>query len=402
MAVTVKFIADVVNWLSGLSKSEDAIGDNEAALEDLMEQAIKLGTEAGYTTDKIASDFSEAFGVPLDQAKRAVDEVTSSTEDLGTASDDAGKQMGDGISDGASRAGDSMSELGNIAKDVLEGDFSGAAQSAAGALSLLGPVGVAAGAAAALGIGVITSTIQQQQEEADKLKERLSDAYSAAAEAGQAYIDTASVIANTHDLMFNTDRAEEWQKVQDTQKETGLEMSTLLKANAGDLEALAIVTGRVAEENRKAADAGEEANVFLDAGGTKIQKLTDYWTKLGTESKSQSQKSADSIRYTNDLLREQIDAAQGATKEVDELGNELYTLPNGDQILIDVETGQATKDLHNFKGDVDNKTQPVTQKIKVVVDKSAWENWQPRNKVGAVAAYPSLSGRILTRKQQPM
>src|SRR5690606_27577604 len=94
-------------------------------------------------------------------------------------------------------------------------------------------------------LGLVTAQLEAQSEEAERLRERMVTAYQDAQLAGEDYLSTAHIIKDTQDLMYNEDRAAEYQRVLDTQKQTGLDMNTLFKANAGDLEAIRVVQSRI-------------------------------------------------------------------------------------------------------------------------------------------------------------
>lgn len=341
-------------------------------LEDIADALDTLGTESKRSGEDLersmrnsqrktadAADEMRTLRDEINRAGRASNDLgtvgSADLDRLGAKGEEIGSELRQNLGETFSSFKGDLADLPQIAQDTLGG--------LAGSGAIGGIAGLAVTAAGAAGLGLITATIQAQQEEAQKLKERMSDAYSGAAAAGLAYIDTATIVANTQDLMFNTERADEWKKVQDTQKQTGLEMSTILKANAGDLDAVRLVMGRVDEVNRAAAASGAEANLFLDAGGTAIQQLAGYWENLGEASQESHDRASDSIRYTTELLLDEINTTKGVTVEVDALGNSLYKLPNGREILIDAKTGAATEDVARFKGDVDGIPASVTTSV---------------------------------------
>ena len=204
MAITVKFLSDVANWVSGLGKSQDAVEDNQEALADLMSQAAKLGLQIGKSTDEIAQDFHDAFGTPLDQAKKAVEEVAKegkdtarsldrSFDDIADASDDAGKQVGTNMEGGFDKARQGMDDFKGESVDTareVAASFDGSAESIAGGFQEIaanafvgfGPAGVIAGLAAAAGIGYLTTALQEAEDHRKELEERAGDL-------AQAYID---------------------------------------------------------------------------------------------------------------------------------------------------------------------------------------------------------------------
>jgi len=382
---------DVIKPLDQAAKSLDDLADaGEDAGRDSarglgrLEDALKDAQRQSEKTERSLDDIGEGGSRGLGRVKEGAQEVQQ----------EIGQNMGEAFS---SFRGD-IEDVGQIGQDTLGG--LAAALAGTGPAGIVGAVGLAAGAAA---WGTIFQSLQDQAEEAKKLRERLSDAYSSAVADGKNYLDTAYQIKDAQDVMFNPDRADEWKKLQDTQKETGLDMSTILQANAGDAAALDLVMRRVADANQAAADAGEEVNVIAGVFGDNLQHLNDYWKTLGTEAQTSQQKAADALDYTNDVLRKQIDAASDAGVEVDTLGNKLVTLGDGTEIFVDVETGKASLDVDKFKGDYDDKVEQMSgKKIIASIDADASKfdavvrRIQRTNvKINGQVVYKSASGQLL-------
>nr|WP_315266026.1 hypothetical protein [Microbacterium lemovicicum] len=336
---------------SGVEKSIrngliDPVEDAEGALKKLSK------ADSG----DIAKDMDKAQDATKDLS-RELDDARDDLKKLGYAAKDAGDDSRKGMDRAKEGVGEFKDEANSTAREAAA-SFSGSADDigdafqevAANAFAGFGPAGALAGLAAAAGIGVVTAELQRQQEEADKLNERMTEAYQSAAEAGQAYIQEADVIANWQDLIFNKDRAEEYKKVQDTINATGLDRSTIMKANAGDLDALAIVQERITEAWKK---EGDEANLFTDGLGTKTQAAKNYWDTVGTAAQTSSDLSKEAIQGVTDYWLEQIAVAGEVAERTDDVGNRIVALPNGKEILIDAKTGQATEDVSRFGTDTD-------------------------------------------------
>lgn len=388
MAVSIKFIADIASWVNGLGKSEDAVEDNEAALEDLMKQAIELGRAAGKTTDEIARDFSQAFGVPLDRAKSAVDEVTGATEDLGKAADDAGDEIATGIDGGAKDAGSSMTELGSIAKDVLEGDFTGATESAVSALGLLGPAGVAAGALVGLAIGAVTSSFEENKRKQEELAEAASQWATAYEGAAGRVVDASYTVGEI--LAITTD-PERFAEAQKAAEEWGVGVETAVGALAGDATALAVAQDGLADRTQKANDAMSEAERNVGKLGDQYSSLPediqdgqarmDMLTDSMAEGARQAQIGATALyNYAT--------ATGTATGETDDLGNAIIKLPDGKEIVVDAETKTAYRDIDAIEK---KKLSDKTTTVKVKVDASAWNSFRPQQKTATIGGIPSES-----------
>lgn len=356
MAVTVRFIADVVNWLSGLGKSEEAVDDNVAALEDLMKQAIELGTQAGRTSDEIASDFSKAFGTPLDQAQRAVREVLDETKDLGDAASDAGREASTGLdkigsaasdadsdvsklSGTADDVGSSMTELGSIARDVLSGDIGTAAT---GAVDALGSIATAAGLGGAAGgaiIGALSGLVGAMIDELTKFAEMSS-------EVKQGVINDFIELGNGLDQAAIDRRMKEALNTEEGRRQVqlladllGTDLPTALLVLGGDFE-----TAGVSVQEAMQAIADAPGNVRIDdynALKATLEGLSDGLK----EGPQYADATAAALSRVAIASAEAAVAAGDATRTVDEFGNTVYQLPDGKVVVVDAETGQAVTDI---------------------------------------------------------
>jgi len=358
MAVTVRFIADVVNWLSGLDKSEAAVDDNADALADLMKQAVELGTQAGKTADEIASDFSTAFGVPLDRAKRAVDEVTSSTEDLadaGKSAEAAGDDIASGIEGGATKAGGSLTELGSIAKDVLSGDIGSAAT---GAVDALGSIATAAGIGGAAGsaivsalsglVGAMVDELTKFAEMSKQVKEGVINDF---VELGDG-LDQAAVDRRMKEILGGEDTRRQAMLLKDL---LGTDLPTALLVLAGDFDTAGI---SASEASKAIADA--PGNVRIDDWEA-LKATMDGLNQGLAEGPAIADAQAEALSRVAIASAEASVAAGEATKSVDEFGNTVYQLPDGKVVVVDAETGQAISDITTVQDyELHNKTVAVS------------------------------------------
>jgi hypothetical protein len=164
--------------------------------------------------------------------------------------------------------------------------------------------------------------------------------------------------------MFNPDRADEYKHIQEDANTLTLDRSTLLRAAAGDQDALNLVTKRSSDlyddQTQKINDLGvvTSAGAQLTADSmrdeaTKLQGVNERWQQYGDISAENQQKAKDAARITSDYLLDAVSKADSATRAVDDFGNTLVTLPDGREVVIDAKTGQASTDLSKFKTDTD-------------------------------------------------
>lgn len=287
MAVNIKFLADVMNLVKGLGTSKDAIDDNAEALEDVMQQAILLGRQMGKTTDEIARDISDASGVPFDRMKRAVEEVEDRTRDLERAqgdvadaaedaarsvadsADSAAQKMGDRIKDGADVAAEGLTGLGSIARDILSGEFSSAAD---GALNALGSIAAAAGVGGVVGSaimsaisGLVSSAVDELSRMATAAEEAKKEVVNQMIELGGA-LDDETISRNMEEIVKNADKMANLEILKDA---TGMSDTSLLRAMAGDSDLAAEAIARL----REAADQDAIPDALLLAANKAATEL---------------------------------------------------------------------------------------------------------------------------------
>lgn len=315
--------------------------------------------------------YSDALDDVARDADRAGDKIENTFRDMIRDAGKTEKAVGD-VKDGFKKAEQGADEFKSEAQSTAReaaasfGDVTDAVDAvqeiAANAFAGFGPAGAAAGAAAAVGIGLVTSEVQRQQEEMDKLKERLSGLYLEALESGRDYIDQAQVIAESNDLRFNPDRADEWKKLQEDAKKLAVDENTLIKANSGDLDAQAEVFRRInaAKEDGSAYYTTERDG--LERLKPEYAEMEDRWKRTAEQSNQYAQSVKDAQAAESEFWREVIAEAETASEQVDEFGNKLITLPDGTEVLIDAETGQASANVDKFKEDVDGIVDTVTTK----------------------------------------
>lgn len=362
------FASKLIDAARKAGKSDDDIKDSlrnmgysakqaEEAIEDIGDEFKEIGRDGDRAADK------------LEDALRDVQRQSKKTED---AVDDIGgkgfgklkdgaqevtQEVGQNLGEAVSSIRGDLTDLGQVGQDTLGG--LAATLAGTGPAGIVGAAGLAAGA---VGLGLVTAEIQEQNERVQRLKEYFAEAWQAAVEGGKTYIDTATVIGEMNDIIFNPDRADEYKKIQEDVNTLGLDRKTLLRAAAGDQEALNVVqerTNELLDENVEAVkrrDEGYEGGkplAQLIAERAELNKTNDTWREYGDINDENRQKAADAAATTSAYLLDVVAKSDAATSAVDDFGNTLITLPDGRQIVIDAETGQATQDVNQFKTDTD-------------------------------------------------
>lgn len=409
-----------VNTGSAVSNVEKLGQSFSDAARELLE-IVDAGKRAGKSTEDIARDISKKYGTAFDDAKVAVDKLDGALDEMrrsgGRAGDDAADSLEDveraardaenavddigangsvglrRISDTSREVGEEVRQnLGEGIANAARGDFSALADTIGdtlgGAVAGIGGVGFAAAAAAgAVGVGALVAAFVQAEEKRKELEERAADLANAYIEAGSTVLDEITIAGRLASLATTTDPKEK-QNVEDLTAALG-DRAFALRVLAGDSAALAsaqeILRGKEQELADLAPQQTENTGRRKTELGEEAIEVENLNRILGEQAGVQSSAAQSATDYSN-ALKQVLQDAGTATVQVDEFGNSIYTLPSGAQVLIDAETGQASTDVSNFKGDLNTIPKQTVADVRVRLDTSAWDNWTPRFKTGVVAA----------------
>ena len=337
MAFKISLISDVRDVLRGTKDVERAFDDVADTLDDLAKETARNADTAG---DALERNFRDA----LDTVKRETR--------------DTSRRMGDDLKDGAKDAGEGFDELGDEAKDSAKeaaASFSGEFEDVADyiqevlaqALSGFGPVGAAAGIAAAAGVGILISNLQQAAEDAETAKESVLDLADQLAEVkgNPAALAWADILRSK--LLEITDSKEWYEFWQDTPKtrleewgnaarQYGVDMADVTRAQIGDAEALARVTD---ELNRRQADLNSQYLDSADAYGNYNEQLRNSANAVGafrdkiTAGAGDVEKAADINKQIADSMRDiptaSERAAEASASFTDSLNDHLSVADEG-------------------------------------------------------------------------
>lgn len=355
------------------------------SFEDVADSLDDLAREAQRGGDK-TDDALKDTGREAERLERSFKELADSAKKQTRAGADVGDGYKKGFEKASEGAEDFKQEAQQSAKETAA-SFDGSAESivdmfqevAANALGGFGPAGVAAGLAAAAGIGFAVSgfeAVQEAQKEADKAAGEWADKF---IESGQRVATSAQQTASMIDIATDP---EKYQEAKDAAESWGVETETAMLAMAGNTTALNVVKDSVADLAQQARDAEAAAlGLSTEMGGVGVTVLPvvrqadEAASKLDKLTGAMDEGAARAKTTSNGLLRI-AESAEDATMQVDELGNKVVTLPDNTQIFIDAKTGQASLNVDQFKGDL--KTIPAVHDVdvRIKVDESAWLTWQ--------------------------
>ncbi|SBS70786.1 hypothetical protein [uncultured Microbacterium sp.] len=353
----------------------DPVKDAERAFEKLEDAVGDTGTGGERDIEKLED--------ALKGAQKETDQLARKTGDVGdfgrkgfgkakAASGEFKQEALSNFSEVTSSFDGSMSSI----QDLAQGTLGGLA-----ATDLPG-VGLAAGLAA-IAVGSIAEGIGQSEEAARKAKEEAARWAEGFAASGGRIVDTATVVGGILDQATDP---EKYETARQAGEEWGVDISYAMRALAGDGTALEIVERSLRDRAAEsaAALAEQEKQTTSSAGAAfdmadSVDKGRQRFDELTTAMQTGRQWAKDNARALAGYTQE-VGTATGKT---DDLGNSVYTLPDGKEVVVDVRTGEAYEDLDAFE------RRKLTQKrvgVVVEVDTSAWENWRPKTKNGIVVS----------------
>lgn len=356
----IKPLDDAADKLDDLGKSKGP-DKLEAGMKDAQKATEKLGKEVKTTADQIEREFRDSY---KSVAKSSDDGMSAATE---------------GVQDFKQEANQSAKETAASFDGSFESIIGMAQEVSANALSGFGPAGAVAGLAAAAGIGLAVKGFEDV-DEAQKLAE------ASAAEWANKYIESGQKVATaaqqTAGMIAIATDPEKYKEAQEAAEAWGVDVSTAMLAMSGNAPALQVVKDAVDGLKTSAAEAEAAAlGMSTEMGGIGVSALPvvrqaeDAATKFDILTGSMDE-GAKRAKLVSDSYLELIESAEGATAQVDDLGNQVVTLPDNTQIFIDAKTGQASQNVDRFKGDLDTIEPTKEVNLKVHVDDSAWEAWK--------------------------
>lgn len=251
--------------------------------EDL-DRLGKAGDTAGRKLDDALDKGGRAVGKLEDQARTTARRVVTAFDDIADAArkkmraveddvDDAGKGLDEFKDEAASSGREAAASFGGGFDDISDL----IQETAANAFGGFGPLGAAAGIAAAAGIGVITSVFQKSNEKAEEAKQRVNDWVDAFVE-GQGRISAATVDAKLEEILGDREQYEEIIRLT---KEAGVSAEVYARALAGDADAAREVKEQIIAQQRALISNTGATGKSASAAANQAVQLQRVAEKLG-------------------------------------------------------------------------------------------------------------------------
>lgn len=223
-----------------------AAKDVEASFEDVADALDDVARDADKSGARIGDEISDGAR----DAERAVDKLERSFKELADGAKretrQAGAAMQTNMKRGTDGAGAAISEWGDEAKANISETFSsfrgdaedlvGIVQDTfGGVISGLGPMGMAAGAAGAVGIGLIMGAIERAKEQEQEFREQVAELADTLIETGGEGAEAVSAIADRlRDMAAPTeDGAKSLADITKEAKKAGIPVKDLVAAYGG-------------------------------------------------------------------------------------------------------------------------------------------------------------------------
>ncbi|GEA81410.1 hypothetical protein [Cellulomonas uda] len=326
--INLSFVANVREFLRGTK-------DVETSLEGVADALDDVAKEGADAPEKIEKSFTESF------------------RKIRSDADTAGRSVGPEIEKGSKRAAEGLDEIKDSARqNAIEtaASFDGTRDSIADGFQGLGaemfagfgPAGVAAGVAAAAGLGILRSHMEQAREEAQETAEQIAEIAGELIDLGDLKLDDGNVIDNLREAASTAEDGKiALQTWADAAREAGVSFSDYARGMAGDSEALQrsydAVTGklkayqdgllnggvdayksaaspmteyiRANEEQvaalKRAKDALEDRDFTLDRGSQIAQMYTDVTAGLA-DSNVEAARAAEDAARAQEAFRESV------------------------------------------------------------------------------------------------
>lgn len=331
MPIRIDFLANVSKLLRGTKDVEDAFEDVADSLDDMVQDG-----------DKAERQLERNFREIADAAK------------------DSGRDVGKGLDDGFDRArkgADDFKDEANSTAREAAASFDGSAESigdafqevAANAFGGFGPLGAAAGIAAAAGIGLAVAGFESVDEASKESEQRAAEWADAYVEAGGRILSATQILEASRAIITDP---EQFKQAAKNAKDWGVSESVAILAMAGDTNALAEAEAGLSDKKRERRETDIRAAAATAAGREALAELEGQ-IRDGRDSLDQlngdMEAGAQRADIWSESLRLTAENTAGAKTKTDEFGDSITQLPDGTTIYIDAETGKATTDVEKIK-----------------------------------------------------
>ena len=345
------------DWEAAGRKIEDALRE-AGARDDLIDAARRIGREGPSELEKMqralrdTADDGRRLGDDLDDVAR---EISDSFEENALTPDDVlGAEV---MAEILSNAAESGAEVARGFKDGFDSEdmetiLDGITDTLVSVGTVGGPAGVAAGLAAASLVQLFAGPfLEKSKATAEQFQGTFSDAFSAIVENGAAMGRELAIQASVDSFAQDVDKMN---AATEAANQVGIERGVVLRAMAGDTDALNLVTERYATLNEQQAAASQQASEELLNQGSVSAETAEKVNDLNQQLAGQHDilgTVTGSYETNTDALNAASEAAS-AKAEADAYATQKAT----EQAAA---TAAATGQAHDFTVTVDGATRSL-------------------------------------------
>lgn len=334
-------------FVRGAKDMESALDDVEKRLDDVADEAKDLERTGDKSFKKMEDGAEDAADETRELVKRLRD-VEKAADDVGDKSRNSFDKAKDGVEEFGEEANSTARESAASFDGSAESIADAFQEIAANAFAGFGPAGAVAGLAAAAGIGLAMAGFENVQEAQEESQARAAEWADAFIESGSKVLTFEQEAAKVRDIITDPDR---YKVATEDAKLWGVSIDTAVAALAGSDSAIDEVTTALEKKKKASEEDAQAAMEMAEANGSALLALTpaeveynkakDALNLLTGEMERGAQGADVMSRYLIDTARN----TAGATEAVDEFGDSIITLPDGHQVYIDAQTGQATSNV---------------------------------------------------------
>lgn len=359
--------------VDGVVKGAEKVADSFEEIQDSLKDTAKASDKAA---DQMEDDFQDA-------AKKIDRDLTRALEEVEDQAKSSGKAIGKHVKDGADKASDGFDELKDESKSTAKEaaasfgsieDAAGALQEvAANAFAGFGPAGMAAGALAAVGIGLAMSALEDNAEKINENKQKMLDLAQTIRDNG-GVLTEAQYISNMEEYGYAIQDTKEWfeifqedavsgfEKLKEIADETGVSTKQIFKGAFGDLKTSQTELDAV---NRKIQELKDKKDALFNTTGAVLdpvdsETLTSLESYKGLiqdnitkqEGAIETEKlRKQAIEGTTAAIKEDIEALELHTDAVKNAeSSEMDYLDGVDALNGKLKENGATLDINSEKG----------------------------------------------------
>lgn len=326
-----------IDFLSNTSRLERGTADVERALDDVADSLDDVAREGQGALGKLERGFRDLARDAKDTGRDIGRHMEDGTDRARAGMDDLKQESSSTAREAAASFDGSAESIGDAIQEVVANAFGG-----------FGPAGEIAGIAAAAGIGLAIAGFDGVNESAEISEQAAADWADAYVEAGGRILTATQQVERTRSIIADP---EHYKAAQKNAEDWGVSESTAILAMAGNRDAIAAVRQSLGEQRAARRDLTEEdirGLAATQAGREELAKMESQLTS-GTASFEKLTGEMEAGRGRADVFSESLrlmaEGTEGATREIDEFGDTVYSLPDGTQVYVDAETGQATTDV---------------------------------------------------------